>query len=204
MAVGNRWRHLYDLKCRVHTHKHSRGYCLRLRQCRGAAQATKRAQEVGDDATAKAKAGEVPTQSVRTAPRKDLKCRFEFYFRQCRCDPCLYARACDAHKAAMWEDAADASAYVSQAQRVVEDAASASAEDAAHEQGRVFLEAECVCESACKCRRCGYSSCAPNSSFHGAHLCVKRSSKDDPKKRFFKIQPSRNYEVFPSAAAVGD
>ena len=72
------------------------------------------------------------------------------------------------------------------------DAAAAAAEAAAHAAGNVFMDIQCVCdapESSCRCR-CG-NSC--KATAHGSHICVTRSSKDEPAKRKFRLQPARNH-----------
>ena len=177
-----KWQHLYDLKARIHVHEHRRSYCLVPRR---RTLASKKAT------------------SVKLAPRKDLKCRFEFFFRVCRCPSCLQSRRCPGHAAEAVEDeAARAATTASKGSKgkssggnesvAEEDAAAAAAEAAAHAAGNVFMDIQCVCdapESSCRCR-CG-NSC--KATAHGSHICVTRSSKDEPAKRKFRLQPARNH-----------
>ena len=80
--------------------------------------------------------------NVKKADRRELKCRFEFYFKVCQCKHCLLQSACDEHAAAM---------------RAELEAEQVEARGAAKAAGKEFILVECHCgrreddEGCCGC-----------------------------------------------------
>lgn len=145
--VGD-WDDIYtDLLRTAFEHRHSRVYCLRLR---------------------KHKTEQKVQYSVQTAPRSELKCRFDAPWPACMCQgcgptnkQCRQTRANSNHPAdCAWESTTQV----------------------------VF---NCTCDEVSKGHQCKCDS----KCHRGCHVHVTRNSNDESSKRNFKVWPCRNHHM---------
>ena len=137
-------------------HKHMKSYCMRPR---------------------KSRARPVKSVNKKTAERKELKCRFEFFFKVCQCAHCLAELSCDEHRADFKADL---------------EKLEVAAQQRATALGKDFVSIECHCGSGKQCLcKCGEVNC--KDVWDKPHVHVTRNKHDDANKRHFRLLPARNH-----------